>query len=58
MEAANQRSQEEVPAHELPSLIDTLRHEMKQAAEELDFERAADLRDRIKELEADRLRLT
>jgi len=58
VEAANQRSQEEVPAHELPSLIDTLRREMKEAAEELDFERAADLRDRIKELEADRLRLT
>ena len=58
VEAASQRSQEEVPAHELPSLIDALRREMKQAAEELDFERAADLRDRIKDLEADRLRLT
>ena len=58
VEVASQRSQEEVPPHELPSLIDALRREMKQAAEELDFERAADLRDRIKELEADRLRLT
>jgi excinuclease UvrABC nuclease subunit len=31
---------------------------MKAAARELDFERAADLRDRIKVLEAERLRLT
>jgi excinuclease UvrABC nuclease subunit len=31
---------------------------MKAAAKELDFERAADLRDRIKVLEAARLRLT
>ncbi len=47
-----------VPSHELPELIDALRNEMKSAADELDFERAADLRDRIKALEAQRLRLT
>ena len=51
-------SESEVPAHELPGLIEALRKEMKGAAEELDFERAADLRDRIKDLEAERLRLT
>jgi len=49
---------EGVPLHEIPALIDSLRTEMKAAAKELDFERAADLRDRIKALEADRLQLT
>ncbi|MDG2335852.1 MAG: helicase-related protein, partial [Myxococcota bacterium] len=47
-----------IPAHELPGVLDSLREEMKSAAAELDFERAADLRDRIKALEATRLRLT
>ena len=36
---------------EIPRLIETLKHQMKAAATELDFERAAGLRDRIKELE-------
>jgi len=36
---------------ELEGVISDLRKEMKQAAEELEFERAAELRDRIKELE-------
>ena len=47
-----------VPAHELPELIDGLRREMREAAAELDFERAAELRDRIRELEAERLRVS
>jgi excinuclease ABC subunit B len=47
-----------VPPHELPAVLESLRSEMKAAARELDFERAADLRDRIKVLEAERLRLT
>ena len=47
-----------IPAHELPALLESLRAEMKAAAAELDFERAADLRDRIKVLETERLRLT
>ena len=47
-----------IPPHELLPLIETLREEMKSAAGELDFERAADLRDRIRGLEAQRLRLT
>jgi excinuclease ABC subunit B len=46
-----------VPAHELPELIDGLRREMKKAAKDLDFERAADLRDRISELESEQLRV-
>ena len=48
----------EVPSHELPELIESLRREMKTAADELDFERAADLRDRIQGLEAQRLQLS
>jgi len=46
-----------IPAHELPELIDSLRREMKKAAEALQYERAADLRDRIHELEAEHLRV-
>jgi excinuclease ABC subunit B len=44
-----------VPLHELPALLDGLRREMQSAARSLDFERAAELRDRIRELEAERL---
>ncbi|MCH2186616.1 excinuclease ABC subunit UvrB [Myxococcota bacterium] len=47
-----------VPSHALPELIDDLRAEMKSAADSLDFERAADLRDRIRALEAERLQLS
>ena len=36
----------------LPGTIKRLRNEMKRAAQKLDFERAADLRDRIRELES------
>ncbi len=46
----------EIPAHELPQLIESLRREMAEAARELAFERAADLRDRIQALEGERLR--
>jgi excinuclease ABC subunit B len=46
-----------IPWHELPELLDSLRREMKAAAKELDFERAASLRDRIRELEAEQLRV-
>ncbi len=47
---------ERVPLHELASLIEGLREEMKEAAKALEFERAAGLRDRIRDLEAQRLR--
>jgi len=47
----------EVPVHELPELIEALRREMRAASDALDFERAADLRDRIQALEGERLRL-
>jgi excinuclease ABC subunit B len=46
-----------IPTHEIPALIESLRREMREAARELEFERAADLRDRIQELETERLRV-
>ncbi|MBW2374062.1 MAG: UvrB/UvrC motif-containing protein, partial [Deltaproteobacteria bacterium] len=46
-----------VPAHELPELIESLSREMREAAQALEFERAAVLRDRLGELETERLRL-
>jgi excinuclease ABC subunit B len=48
----DKRKEEEfIPAHELPDRITALRQEMMDAAEKLDYERAADLRDQIKKLE-------
>jgi excinuclease ABC subunit B len=47
-----------VPRHEIPALVDALRREMREAARALEFERAAELRDRIKSLERERIRLT
>jgi excinuclease ABC subunit B len=40
-----------VPPHELPDRITELRRGMMEAADKLDYERAAELRDRIKRLE-------
>jgi excinuclease ABC subunit B len=40
-----------IAAHELPDRITGLRREMMEAAERLEYERAAELRDRIKRLE-------
>ena len=56
-EGAEQPEDEQIPAHELPQLIESLRREMREAAKELEFERAAELRDRIQALEGERLRL-
>ena len=44
-----------IPSHELPALLQGLRREMAEAAKALDFEHAAELRDRIRALEAERL---
>src|SRR5258705_2347329 len=44
-------TEEFIPAHELSDRITALRQEMMEAAENLDYERAADLRDQIKKLE-------
>ena len=47
-----------IPVHELPELIESLTREMRKAAADLDFERAAVVRDRLRELEAERLRMS
>jgi excinuclease ABC subunit B len=47
----DKHEEEFIPAHELPDRITALRHQMMDAAEKLDYERAADLRDQIKKLE-------
>ncbi len=44
-------AEEFIPAHELPDRITALRRQMMDAAENLDYERAAELRDQIKKLE-------
>ena len=41
---------QEIPLEEIPGIIAGLEKEMKKAASELEFERAAEIRDRIKEL--------
>jgi excinuclease ABC subunit B len=51
-----ERAEPEIPRHELPKWIDGLRTEMRQAAAKLEFEEAAELRDRIRALEDERLR--
>jgi excinuclease ABC subunit B len=43
---------DDVDPAEIPTLIDALRKEMREAASEMEFERAAELRDRIKVLES------
>ena len=50
-----ERPEPQIPAHELPIVLEALRDEMARAAEALEYERAAELRDRIRELEAERL---
>jgi len=54
---SSERAEPELPSHEIPMLLEALRKQMRQAAKDLEFEQAADLRDRIKELEERRLRL-
>jgi excinuclease ABC subunit B len=50
-------SQPQIPIHEIPELIAGLKREMRELAKSLEFERAAELRDRIEELESERLRM-
>jgi excinuclease ABC subunit B len=42
---------EYIPVHAIPETVEKLKREMQAAAERLDFERAAELRDRIRDLE-------
>jgi excinuclease ABC subunit B len=51
-----ERVEPDIPLHEIPAVIAALRREMEKAAEELEYEQAADLRDRIRMLEQERLR--
>ncbi len=51
------KEEEYIPAHEIPQILKSLRKEMEKAAKKLDFEKAAGLRDRIKELEDRELEL-
>ena len=48
---AAEGSEDYVPAEEIPQLIEDLTREMRSAAQRLEFERAAQLRDRIRELQ-------
>jgi excinuclease ABC subunit B len=57
VDAARRKAEARVPSHEIPLLVESLRREMKEAARELEFERAAELRDRIRELETEQLRV-
>jgi excinuclease ABC subunit B len=45
------RKEDDVDTDEIPSLIEKLRDEMKKAAGDMEFEKAAELRDRIRGLE-------
>ena len=51
------RKESDIPLEELPQIISAMRREMFDLSEALEFEKAAALRDRIKELEEIRLSL-
>ncbi|HLB25578.1 MAG TPA: helicase-related protein, partial [Nitrospirota bacterium] len=48
--AGAEKEDERIPLEELPQIIHSLQKEMKRASERLEYEKAAELRDRIKEL--------
>jgi len=54
---AAEPKEEYIAVKDIPRLVKKLRKEMLAAAKDLDFERAAELRDRIKKLEDNELRL-
>ena len=49
-ERLREKKEEEIPTEELPLLLEDLEQEMLEAARRLEFERAAQLRDKIREL--------
>jgi len=49
--------EEYLPAKEIPAIIEKLKKQMKEAASRLEFERAAEIRDRIVRLEETELRI-
>ena len=54
---AASRAAEEIPLYEIPAVLAALHQEMLEAAERLEFEKAAQLRDRIRELSGRELAL-
>jgi excinuclease ABC subunit B len=54
---AAEAQEDYVPLENIPKLVKKLRKEMLDAAKELNFEKAAELRDRIKRLEDKELAL-
>jgi excinuclease ABC subunit B len=48
--SVSEKKEEYIPLEDIPSIIQGLEREMKEAARNLEFEKAAELRDRIKEL--------
>ena len=48
---AEEERKEYIPVSEIPRILSAMEREMKECAARLDFERAAELRDRIKELQ-------
>ncbi len=52
-----ERPEPAIPVHEIPAVVHALRLEMEKAAESLEYEKAADLRDRIRALEQELLRV-
>jgi excinuclease ABC subunit B len=55
--AVSDIKEEYVPVKDIPQMIQKLKKEMKEAASRLEFERAAELRDRIQRLEEMELRM-
>ena len=56
IEIDEQRDEEEVPLDAVPKLIEKLTKEMFAAARDLEFEKAAKIRDRIRDLESKQIR--
>ena len=56
VEAETEREGDEVPLEEIPKLIEQLTQQMFAAARDLEFEKAAEIRDRIRELERVQIR--
>ena len=54
---AKRAQESDIPLEELPQIISAMKKEMFELSEALEFEKAAALRDRIKELEEIRLSL-
>jgi excinuclease ABC subunit B len=49
--------EEYVPVKEIPTMVEKLKKEMKEAASRLEFEQAAEIRDRIHRLEEMELKM-